>query len=310
MRRIWLAGLALSGLCGIAAAAPYDTGGSNHVRTMLMRASTMIDNGRDTAAFAKLAAAIRIEPTFALLYARRAEWEINAGLYTKAEADLATFATYHPRSRGLWFLRSLSALDQGNGAAALTDLAMVASLPDTVHDPDFMEIYGQWSNALYHANKSIAEALLHQDDATLADLKAAVDTEAMNTGPILNHYCYTAAVAGLLDLAELTCQEAIKTQWSNGWEAYDSLAFVELRKHAWQQAIAAYDKSLARNDSLTLSLYGRGVARVASGDAGGNNDIARARRIEPDINGIMGRLGAPTLASISTAAPSQAATHH
>ena len=65
--------------------------------------------------------------------------------------------------------------------------------------------------------------------------------------------------------------------------------------HEWGKAIADYDQALGEYDDLTLSLYGRGLARLASGDtAGGNADLTAARQGEPDIANIMARLGVKT----------------
>jgi len=65
---------------------------------------------------------------------------------------------------------------------------------------------------------------------------------------------------------------------------------------AWDKAIADYDRALSSRPDMTLSLYGRGVARRARGDiAGGNVDIEAAKKAEPDIVNIMKRLGAPVI---------------
>jgi tetratricopeptide (TPR) repeat protein len=112
---------------------------------------------------------------------------------------------------------------------------------------------------------------------------------------LLANHCYVAAVAGLLETAELTCEEAIDRN-SHDIGQYDSLGFVHLRMKAWDKAIADYDRALSSRPDLTLSLYGRGVARRARGDiAGGDADIAAAKKDEPDIANIMKRLGAPVI---------------
>ena len=117
--------------------------------------------------------------------------------------------------------------------------------------------------------------------------------ETVSPWYILSNHCYTAAVAGLLETAELTCQEAIEGK-AHDIGQYDSLGFVHLRMKAWAKAVADYNQALYYRSDLTLSLYGRGVAKRALGDvAGGNTDIAAATHDEPDIANIMKRLGAP-----------------
>jgi len=50
--------------------------------------------------------------------------------------------------------------------------------------------------------------------------------------------------------------------------------------------------ALESRPGFTLSLYGRGIARQALGDvAGGDADIAAAKRDEPDIVNIMAKMG-------------------
>jgi tetratricopeptide (TPR) repeat protein len=112
---------------------------------------------------------------------------------------------------------------------------------------------------------------------------------------LLADHCYVAAIAGLLETAELTCEEAIE-QNAHDIGQYDSLGFVHLRMKAWDKAIADYNRALSSRPDLTLSLYGRGIAKRARGDiAGGDADIAAAKKSEPDIANIMKRLGAPVI---------------
>jgi tetratricopeptide (TPR) repeat protein len=138
---------------------------------------------------------------------------------------------------------------------------------------------------------SIAEQLLHQDDASVADMAAMLKLEVQHPEHILASYCYIAGVAGLLESAEMACQESIADN-SHDIGQYDSLGYVHVRMKQWDKAIAEYDKALYGRPDLTISLYGRGVAKRAKGDvAGGNADIAAATRDEPDIANIMQRLG-------------------
>jgi tetratricopeptide (TPR) repeat protein len=96
-------------------------------------------------------------------------------------------------------------------------------------------------------------------------------------------------------MAELTCTEAISRN-SHDLGEYDSLGLVHLKMKQWDKAIADYNQSLYYRSDLTLSVYGRGLAKRAKGDvAGGNADIAAATRDEPDIANIMTRLGAPAV---------------
>jgi len=51
-----------------------------------------------------------------------------------------------------------------------------------------------------------------------------------------------------------------------------------------RNAITDYDAALKINPRHASALYGRGLAKIQTGNAtGGNNDIAAAKRIQPDI---------------------------
>jgi len=59
---------------------------------------------------------------------------------------------------------------------------------------------------------------------------------------------------------------------------------VQLKLGAFDRAIADYGAAVAKNPKDADSLYGRGMAKLKSGDrAGGEADIAAAKAIKPDI---------------------------
>jgi tetratricopeptide (TPR) repeat protein len=142
---------------------------------------------------------------------------------------------------------------------------------------------------------SIAHQLMHNDDASLIFMQNMIKLEVQQPEYVLANYCYVAGVAGLLDSAELACQQSIEEN-SHDIGQYDSLGYVHVRMKQWDKAIADYNKAIDDRPDLTLSLYGRGIAKRAKGDiAGGNADIAAATRDEPDIANIMKRLGVPAI---------------
>ena len=62
---------------------------------------------------------------------------------------------------------------------------------------------------------------------------------------------------------------------------------------AFPQAIADYSAAIAKDKQDAYSLYGRGVAKLKSGDIdGGNADMAAAKAIQPDIANAYVRYGA------------------
>ena len=80
------------------------------------------------------------------------------------------------------------------------------------------------------------------------------------------------------------CDQAIALDPAN-WLPVDSRAWVWLREGQWQKARDDFDRSLAMKPERVSSLYGRGIAKQRLGDkAGGDADLAAARRIRPDVD--------------------------
>jgi tetratricopeptide (TPR) repeat protein len=73
--------------------------------------------------------------------------------------------------------------------------------------------------------------------------------------------------------------------------ALDSRRVVHLHLGQYQLAIEDYDAALRLAPRFALSLSGRGVARIKSGDATGNADIAEAIRINPNVEARMTSYG-------------------
>ncbi len=292
---------------GRAADAAYDSGGSGVAQSYVADADRAAYHGRYTEAVADDGRALAISPNFGRAYLDRASHYMSSGRYDEALADLARVSAMHPDDIVPAVYRITIALHRGDGAGALAEIKRSANLPlrSYWHQPKESPAANDLATgdqfvstnhtaAVIYALSSIAEQLQHMDDASLADLSAMLRIDHEHPWYLLANHCYVAAIAGLLETAELTCQEAIER---NGHDIgqYDSLGFVHLRMKQWDKAIADYDRALSFRPDLTLSLYGRGVARRASGDiAGGDADIAAAKKAEPDIANIMKRLGAPT----------------
>lgn len=302
LRSVCFAALLLGGPA-LGAPAADDTGGTDASLRHLAGASRAAYHGHYSQAIAITNAVIADEPHFARAYFFRAGLMMDAGRYDESLADLDTVLTMHPDAKPVYVMRAEIALRRRDGKTASAELTRAAQMPATTLWKQHFEAghesvdYGlvqtttQYEAAKMLIYSSISEELLGHDDAALDNLKSALDLQTERPWYVLNQHCYTAAVAGLLDMAELTCGEAIDRQ-DHDTGAYDSMGFVHLRMKAWDKAIADYGKSLAIRPDFAPSLYGRGIARRAQGDiAGGNADIAAAKQGEPDIASIMARLG-------------------
>jgi len=291
--------LPLLALCAHPAAAgptaAYDSGGSGITYRYLEDGERAEYHGRYSEAIAQANKALAAMPDFAEAYVFRAAFYMDAGRFRDAEADLKRVAAMHPDAREVPLMRAQIAIETRQPAAAVAALATAAAMPTTSVWHQRYMIAGVWSASVFYMYSSMAQEQAGHDDAALDDLDRAMANETERPWYILSRHCYTAAVAGLLGMAELTCTEAIKRN-SHDIGEYDSLGLVHLKMKQWDKAIADYNQSLYYRSDLTLSVYGRGLARRARGDvAGGNADIAAATRDEPDIANIMTRLGAPAV---------------
>ena len=288
---------------GALAAPAYDSGGTPSVARHLAEAARAEYHGRYTEALADINEAVADAPNWSGALEARSSLYMAIGRYDEAAADLDRVIAMHPDAMWLPMRHAEIALRRGDGAAAMAYIKKSLTLPlfSYWHDPYEAGTYEAGSGSQLEVSghmetradeySSIAEQLLHQDDASINDMGAMLRLETQHPEHILASYCYLAGVAGLLESAELTCQESIEKN-SHDIGQYDSLGYVHVRMKQWDKAIADYDRAINDVPDLTLSLYGRGIAKRAKGDiAGGNADIAAATKGEPDIANIMKRLG-------------------
>jgi tetratricopeptide (TPR) repeat protein len=297
--------LLLFATCALAETTRYDSGGSELDLQRLDDARRAAYHGRYTQAIDIATQVIAHAPNFAGAYFDRALYYADAGRYDQARADLDQLSAFHPDASQIYILRGSMALREHNATRGLAELAKAAKMPAMTFWKQTHEGSGNpLEGGYYHvqtehtisyiwAYDSIGQQMLGHDDAALDALDQAMVFETEHPEHVLAQHCWVAAVAGLLQMAELTCTTAIQKQ-SHDIGDYDSLGLVHLKMKAWDKAIADYNRALYTTPDMTLSLYGRGVARCARGDiAGGRADIAAARAGEPDIANIMARLGVP-----------------
>lgn len=121
-------------------------------------------------------------------------------------------------------------------------------------------------------------------DGAVADYQSAIQISP-DDAQLYNDLCWMRATHDLqLDEALENCNEAVRLEPDNG-AYYDSRGLVNLQNDRPAYAIADYDVALSDQD-FAESYYGRGIAKIRMGDKeGGQADIARALRINPDIAG-------------------------
>jgi tetratricopeptide (TPR) repeat protein len=118
----------------------------------------------------------------------------------------------------------------------------------------------------------------HADALRVADaaLRAQFDNVRMLSARCLARVMEGTQVAtGLRD-----CETALRYEPGTD-KATGARALARLRLGQWQGAIADFDEMLTWDAEDARALYGRGLARIGSGDrARGENDLAAAKRID------------------------------
>ena len=77
------------------------------------------------------------------------------------------------------------------------------------------------------------------------------------------------------------CDTAIRTR--PGLALYERRGYLHLMRRDLDNAIADFTAAIAIDASRAFSLYGRGMARLISGDAAGQNEMEAAIMLQRDI---------------------------
>ena len=163
-----------------------------------------------------------------------------------------------------------------------------------------------WQRDLWVAHLKIAGALAKQDDyadARATSLKALAIMQRVADGDPRNPQwqkdlsvsndsaCWTGVMVGQLEAALAYCNEALRLQpdYAN---ARSNRGFAYLKMGRFDQAIPDYDAALQQDAKDADALYGRGLAKLQSGDkGGGETDIAAASAIKADVAAFFARHG-------------------
>jgi tetratricopeptide (TPR) repeat protein len=104
--------------------------------------------------------------------------------------------------------------------------------------------------------------------------------------------CWAQAILGELSAALDACNRALESGLSHA-ATHDSLGLIHLKMDQPAEAIGDYSAALQLNPKLASAFYGRGLARLKTGDQlGGDADIAAAKALAADIGDEFARHGA------------------
>jgi len=172
--------------------------------------------------------------------------------------------------------RAFAHWNKGNTEAAIRDYGAAIE-----RDP---------SNVANRINRAVAYNRAGEYQRAVDDLDRALAVEPANVNA-LNSRCWARAVLAHLQEALADCNAALERRPADS-DTHDSRGFVYLRLGRLDRAIADYSAVLKVQPKHAGSLYGRGLSRIGRGDrAGGNEDIAAARAIDPEIVATFARYG-------------------
>jgi tetratricopeptide (TPR) repeat protein len=260
-----------------------DTRGGGIANRYVLHAQELIAHGHISDALAQTSHALTLYPHFMAARFTHGRAAMAGADYATALADFTQVVAAHPEYPLVYEFRALAYLRDRKPNDAIADLnrALTAELG-----------MGRETAARVFGYRSLAYQMLGQNDAAIGDLQRALAPldGLLDNYSMLGQTCYTAAVVGLLETAQLLCDESLSRKDRNV-VAYEARGLVDLKQHAWDKAIADDTQLLFYRDDQPFALYGRGLAKRARGDAkGAEADLAAAKAIEPNIIEIMTRL--------------------
>lgn len=256
--------------------------------------------GRFADAIVSFSVALRLNPGDATALTGRAASYHHIGRWDRSLADYRAFRTLQPSwDVGLFGeLRALSRLGRTEEALGLIR-AKLESAPENAvalqalvmlakRDGDYAEALAALDAGLAASpddfsllsQRGEARALAGDADGARADF-SLMRRMAAGDPALMNNVCWSQAISGFdLDQALADCDIAVASGEAG---IIDSRAMVLLQLERYAEAKAAYDQALEAMPDLMASLYGRGLARLALGDDGGREDMARARSLDVDV---------------------------
>lgn len=138
-------------------------------------------------------------------------------------------------------------------------------------------------------NRGVTYRLRRDYEQAIADYTQAIALEPADAGA-WNNRCWAHAKLDRLPAALADCDESLRLR-PNHVETLENRALILLRMGHFVAAIADYDAALALNPASPGARYGRGVARVKTGDADGRTDMAAAKAVDAAVSEVFAGFG-------------------
>jgi tetratricopeptide (TPR) repeat protein len=206
----------------------------------------------------------------AIAYNNRGNGFSGIGEYERAIHDYSESINIDPHDAKPFNNRGVAYQRTGEYDRAIADFDAAISI-----DPNYVNAFANRGET-YQRKGEFTLALKDFDDAIRLRPELAV---------LWNERCWTRAVIDELRAALADCNEAMRLEPSGAAATFDSRGLIYLKMGEWKLAVADFSSALRLDPKLASARYGRGLAKLKSGDqTGGKVDTAAAKAIEHDID--------------------------
>ncbi len=191
------------------------------------------------------------------------------GDYDSAISNFTRVIELHPSAQG-YLDRSVAFFHKKDFDHAIVDITHVIAM-----DPKRDEAYSKRAAAFEQVKDYASE---------IADLDRVIELKPMNYFAF-SARCWARMVLGQnLESALDDCDQAARLGPTIPGALRITRGAVELKLGKFAQAASDYDLALQTNSNSAEALYGRGLAKLKSGDpAGGDTDIGSAEAMQPNV---------------------------
>jgi tetratricopeptide (TPR) repeat protein len=232
--------------------------------------------------------ALRLAPDNVLAMDMHALVQFKSGAFDSAIADYSAALEKEPKSAYSLYGRGFVKIKNGDRSGGEADIAAATAI-----DPKIVDLWTRESGitdsvatdktVVAYNDRCQANIRKGNYDQAVADCSQAIQLDPKLAFAYSNR-CWARAIIGReLSQALADCDQALRLypDYSN---AFGSRGLVLLKLDAFDRAITDYSAVLDKEPKDAYSLYGRGTARIKSGNqASGEADIAAAKAIEPTI---------------------------
>jgi tetratricopeptide (TPR) repeat protein len=246
---------------------PSDPLDLEDAQELVDQANTQLTKGEPDQALLDFSQALQIAPDQAWIYFDRGIVQANRKDYNDALADFSRGLELTPDDAVAYVNRAHLYLLSGDSGHALQDADKALQL-----DPRLKDAYVQ---------RAMIRIGRHDNAGALPDLDQAVQLEP-KAGLARANRCVVLMRLERYQAALDDC-DAVLQEDPRDVETLLNRATLHLNTRQYRDAARDYSAVLELRPNQAYALYGRGLARRASGDAGGAADLVAAKQMDPTV---------------------------